>query len=151
MRAVPTVKRVLDWRLFQRRAPATNAFDVIRWWELRRIPFNAAVGGAGLIACSLILAVAATVERRFGEDWFPNAPSLVVVPVLYGLGANICFTFGWIGELIVRKLWPDRGNLYAETSFVLGAGFSLALTMTPALLFLGLLALRSLTPFRPFS
>src|SRR6267143_2542528 len=52
----------------------------------------------------------------------------------YGILANVCFTGGWVAELIVQRKWPEEANRFATTSFSLGLILSVLLTLTPAIL-----------------
>ena len=54
--------------------------------------------------------------------------------IIYGIGANVCYTVGWVVELFVRKTWPDKADRFATWSFALGLIFSIMLTLLPALL-----------------
>jgi hypothetical protein len=44
--------RPIAW-LFAPHAGNSSAFDIVAWWELRRVPFNLIVGSIG--GCSLAL------------------------------------------------------------------------------------------------
>jgi hypothetical protein len=146
MRALTFVQKILASRLFSRREEAARTFDIIKWWELRRIPYNIAVGTAGVIALVVVIAVAAIASEKFGEPLgLPDPPIIALFAVLgYAIGANVCFTGGWVTEILVRKLWCDRAGAFAEISFALGLVFSILLTLTPAALFSGLLIARLL-------
>lgn len=63
------------------------------------------------------------------------SPGLVVLVVLiYGICANLFYTFGWIAELIVRKVWPGEAERFATTTFALGLAFSVLLTIAPGVI-----------------
>src|SRR5579864_2628108 len=98
---------MLRYRLFRRTEALERPRDVVFWWEARRIPYNAIVGLAGLVAGLLILANAFLTERVTGVPiGLPNPPLFgIIAVIIYGLIANICFTCGWIAELISRKVW----------------------------------------------
>ncbi len=146
MSAFALVHKILAWRLFSRREELPGTFDIIKWWEVRRIPFNLAVGTAGIFTLIVILAVAGIASEKFGEPLgLPDPPIIAVFAVIgYGIGANICFTGGWIVEIVVRKIWAERVGAFAQISFALGFAFSVLLTLLPAGLFTGLLILRLL-------
>lgn len=146
MNALASVRRILAWRLFSRREEASGTFDIIKWWELRRIPYNVIVGTAGVITLIVTIAVAAIASEKFGEPLgLPDPPIIAVFAVIgYGIGANACFTGGWLVEIIVRKIWHDQVGAFAQISFALGLVFSVLLTLAPAVLFTGLLILRLL-------
>jgi hypothetical protein len=88
----------------------------IGWWESRRVPYNLIVG------------------NEFG---LPDPPIFgVFLVLLYGIGANLCYTFGWIGELSIARLWPREADRFASRSFSLGLPLSVLLTLTPGLILL---------------
>ncbi len=146
MIALAPVQKILAWRLFSRREEVAGAFDIIKWWELRRIPYNIAVGAAGIITLAVVVAVAAIASEKFGEPLgLPDPPIIAVFAVIgYAIGANVCFTGGWIAEIIVRKLWQERAGAFAQISFALGVVFSILLTLAPAAFFTALLVARLL-------
>jgi hypothetical protein len=143
------IQKILTWRLFSRREEVVDAVDIIKWWELRRIPYNIAVGTAGIITLVVVVAVAAIASEKLGEPLgLPDPPIIAVFAVIgYAIGANVCFTGGWMAEIIARKLWQERVGAFAQISFALGVVFSILLTLAPAVLFTALLAARLLWHF----
>jgi len=124
------------------RSPADDSFwEIVRWWEVRRIPYNLVVGGVGIVSGGVVLALAAIASEIFNEPLgWPDPPILAVFGVIaYGIAANVCYTGGWVAEWVVRKVWRERAGAFGEISFVLGVVFSVLLTLAPA--GLGLLAL----------
>src|SRR5262245_16274736 len=112
-------------RLFARRIPVQGAWAAVKWWELRRVPYNFIVGLAGITGGSVSLALALAAERRGIEVPWPDPPLFVIAfVVLYGIAANICFTGGWISELLARRIWGTRADAYGEISFCFGTVFS---------------------------
>ena len=70
-------------------------------------------------------------QSEFG---LPDPPLFALIGVvIYGLLANVCFTGGWILELIVRKAWPQEADRFATLSLSLGVIFSVLLTLAPAI------------------
>lgn len=122
--------------LCSRSEPAETPGDVIGWWEARRIPFNLVVGIVGLLSCIAFGVVVLGAYLLFDIDLFPEPFSIFAVP-LYGFLANMCYTGGWIAELVVRKFWPREAERFALVSFKLGLQFSLVLTAMPGVLALG--------------
>jgi hypothetical protein len=120
--------------LCRRDAPLGNARAVIGWWESRRIPFNLIVGSAGILTCIVVGVVGLGAEILFNSEFgLPNPPGFAVVGIIfYGIMANICFTCGWIVELVVRELWPSEADRFAILTFFLGLVFSVLLTLAPA-------------------
>lgn len=146
MTGLSPLKKVLAWRLFHRRDVPSHVIDIIKWWELRRIPYNLAVGTTGILTLAVVLLVAGIASEKFGEPLgLPDPPIIAVFAVIgYGIGANVCFTGGWIAEILVRRLWPERIGIFGQASFFFGFVFSVVLTLVPAFLFSGLLVLRLL-------
>lgn len=129
MKATP--QPIFDWPLFRRRADLNTFGQIILWWELRRIPFNLVVGLLGIMTCITLLV---TVVPDNGEP-FGGEPFLMVLGIFcYGIAANICYTGGWIVEIIAKTFWREQAVRLGENSFALGVLFSAFLTLLPALL-----------------
>ncbi len=67
---------------------------------------------------------------------------------IYGIAANICYTMGWVFEIVAKAIWKERATHVGEISFALGTMFSIILTLVPALfglLFLMLTLFKNLT------
>ena len=123
-------------RLFSRRTPAESTWAIVKWWELRRIPYNLIVGLTGIVGGAVSMAFALAAERRGLEVPWPDPPLFVLVFVgLYGIAANVCFTGGWMSELMARRIWGARAEAYGEISFCVGMVFSVLLTLLPTVLF----------------
>ena len=123
--------------LFFREKPAATTKEVIAWWEARRPMYNLVVGSAGLLSCMVIaIDVAATAYMRRSEVAGPDPPIFVVFAALaYGIAANICYTCGWLTELVTRKISPGESERLAIVSFKFGLGFSVLLTLVPGFIF----------------
>ena len=144
MNLIAAIRRTQEWWLFARGEREVSTFEVIQWWEKRRVPYNLIVGVAGLFTCAVMVAVAAIASEKFGEPLgLPDPPILAFLAVIaYGVGANVCFTGGWISEVVVHKIWQERAGAFGQIAFTLGLGFSVLLTLAPAALFSGLLIAR---------
>jgi hypothetical protein len=123
--------------LFRRPDRFGSARDTILWWEIRRIPYNIIVGIVGMITCGTLVGIAlyrnstpVTKDADLGNPFFG-----VIMIILYGIMANVCYSAGWITELIVEKMWGDRRGRYGEIVFVLGLCFSICLTFLPLIVF----------------
>lgn len=123
--------------LCRREVPVTSAREAIGWWEARRGPFNLIVGSAGIVSCMVVGIVGLGSYFLFdGEFPMPDPPLFAIVGIiLYGIVANVCFTAGWLFELIARKIWSGEADRLATLSFFLGLIFSVLLTLTPAIIF----------------
>jgi hypothetical protein len=48
------------------------------------------------------------------------------------VGANVCYTGGWLAEAIALRFWGQTaGGHFGQIAFVLGFFFSIALTLAP--------------------
>jgi hypothetical protein len=127
---------MLDGRL-HRDPIKDDDLDVIAWWERRRLFYNLVVGCTGLVTCFLMISCGVIAEPLVGEAiGIPNPPILVPLSaVAYGVLANICYTGGWIAELLTRRLrpWAYTPSLGVRL-FRLGVKFSIGVTLFPAVL-----------------
>jgi hypothetical protein len=103
-----------------RRSPAT----LLAWWESRRPTFNLIVGGTGLITLTVLHAL----------SWLPphvsfDAPWPLVI--VYGVCANICYSFGFAIEALLERLWGQDVAPVGPTLFRHGLVFSVGLTLFP--------------------
>ena len=99
--------------------------DIIFWWEARRIPYNLALGVVGFASLLLVIFAGGAAVSK-GED-FEEPLALLFGPPLYAIGANVCYTFGWILDLAAERRSPRKGRFYA------GLAFAIALTALPGL------------------
>jgi hypothetical protein len=103
--------------------------QVIRWWELRRLVYNAVllvVGVAAIAGMEWVM----TKVIPVGEDAIE--PMLLFVGVVvYGVMANLCYTLGWIIELRSRKTDPLAARRRGQWMFRAGLLFSCVLTSLP--------------------
>jgi len=87
-----TYRRFAQW-LFSVPDGSRSRWDIIRWWEIRRIPYNVIVGLAGVFSMFLLYFFIADEPIVNGEDI--GEPILIfIAPFLI----NICYTAGWIVE-----------------------------------------------------
>jgi hypothetical protein len=101
-----------------------TAVSTLAWWEAKRGTFNLIVGGTGvfsLVVIRLISLVPPGVPFQF--DWRPVAA--------YGLLANVCYTFGWGIEMMLRRLMGRRAPAIGPALFRQGIAFSVGLTLLP--------------------
>jgi hypothetical protein len=114
--------------LFAVNANADRFVGIVKWWELRRIPYN------GIL---LILGICSTyiywhLFDRYAPDPADDGIFPGLMPIFVGLAANIFYTAGWIVEGLVRAV-RHRGSLSLRRSlFVLGFAFSVLVVSFPA-------------------
>jgi len=112
--------------VFRRSNASLTPSQIIRWWELRRLLFNLIVGVAGLLTCFICVL----------SDCLPDPPIFAVLGiVVYALAANLCYTFGWVAEIVAVAFWKTRASSFGEISFALGIFFSALLTLLPIPIF----------------
>lgn len=112
-----------------------SALSIIFWWEKRRIVYNLMVGGAGIIT---MLAMIAVNRTSYGNATL----EIIAWSIAYGIAANICYTGGWISELISRRIWAEKARYFGTIALALGTAFSILLTLSPLALIAMVLLVR---------
>jgi hypothetical protein len=104
--------------------------DAIVWWERRRIAFNVVILLVGAFTL-FVIQVLATILIRLG-DYVIRPNGILSVVIFYMLAVNVCYTLGWVTEL----LWSDgdtaRTELLRPAVYRWGLVFSVAITLLPA-------------------
>jgi hypothetical protein len=107
-------------------------WKAIAWWEKRRPVFNLAVLAAG-VASIIIIETIGSHFTNPGED--VEEPLGIILGVLiYGTGANACYTLGWLTELGWGGSKPNRTETQRRKIFRRGMTFSVVLTLVPSVL-----------------
>lgn len=108
------------------RSPCTGeptTWSVIERWEARRLPYNLAVGAAGLISLGAIGLVSFLHGHSFIPPWQPV--------VAYALAANVCYSIGPLADLYIVKRWGPRYAPVGAVLFRYGFVFAIGLTLLP--------------------
>ena len=144
------IRKVLSWRFFRRDENLGEFISIIKWWEYRRIPYNLIVGATGIITLIASLLITGIASEITGDQiGFPDPPIFAIFAVLfYGIAANVCFTGGWILELIVNHIWGNRAGAFPQISFFFGVIFSIIVTLLP-ILFSSMVLVLSLMFWQP--
>lgn len=108
-----------------RRSP----LSLLRWWESRRPRYNFVVGSAGLVTLSVVSAFSLVIP---GPG--PSPADLLAGTLAYALLANVCYTLGWVLEMLARLVWGSRAPLMGPLLFREGLIFSVGLTLLPIVL-----------------
>lgn len=110
-------------------APAErSAGGILRWWESRRLHYNAIVGGTGLVSLGTSVLFLSLPPDPLG------IPGSLMIPVVtYGVMANLCYLLGPAAEIAIEKLWRGRVLPTGPTLFRMGLTFSIGLTLLPIL------------------
>src|SRR5215472_1939845 len=114
--------------LFPAASTRRGTLSLLGWWESRRGLYNLAVGGTGLFVLLVINLIALI------PPGVPMPPGWIRPITVYGLLANVCYTFGWVAESAAQRLWGDRVRPIGPALFRQGLAFSVGLTLLPILL-----------------
>ncbi len=130
------IQKLKGLRLFQRPDDVETSWQIILWWEIRRVAFNLIVGLTGFLTCLLLVGIAWFSEKKFGEAiGLPDPPIVAVFAIFfYGIAANIFYTAGWILEIFAKHIWQERLRNFGAVAFAAGIIFSVALTLLPVVI-----------------
>jgi hypothetical protein len=108
--------------------PMTN-WEIIRWWEIRRIPYNVLLFIIGIAA---IFAMEGLMGRviPLGEDAVEPF-ALALGSIAFGIIVNLCYTFGWVIELRRTRIDSVSARRRGERMFLTGLWFSCLLASAP--------------------
>jgi hypothetical protein len=126
---VSALDRFFDCPAYHR-GELENNWQIVQWWERRRLHFNAVLAVVGTITVMLMLACTVVANA------LPDPPIFMPLGIIaYAVMANVCYTGGWIAELLVRTwMLPDDSCSFGLRTFRRGMKFSICLTLFPALL-----------------
>lgn len=98
-------------------------FQIIFWWELRRILYNLIVLVAGIISIAIMyFAASGRVELESGEDFFEP----ILIPI-FAIICNVGYTLGWLTEICIK-----RSTVFGPKMFKYGLYFTLFCIFLPA-------------------
>lgn len=101
--------------------------SIILWWEGRRALYNLMVGSAGILSMLAILATS-------HSNPFTYAPYFLYPILFYAVAANVCYTGGWVTELISKRTWGEKAQYFGPIALGLGTAFSVIITLFPLLI-----------------
>ena len=108
--------------------------SVVLWWEVRRIPYNVVVGLVGtfsLVATFFLIVASDALEP--GEAAI-DPLGLFLLPLLGGIFFNVCYTAGWVFEVLVRSASGADNRFLGPILLTGGLLLSLGIVMVPAVL-----------------
>ena len=78
-------------------APAERRVGgIIKWWEKRRLAYNAVLAGSGIGTIFMALLTLNPLS-----DVVQALPAILP----FGIMANLCYTLGWMVESFLHKVW----------------------------------------------
>lgn len=120
--------RVIDW-LLDPTPRVLKSSDAVRWWELRRIPYNIIVGAVGGLSV-VVMELLGNLVVRPGED-FEEPRVLIFGIILFGFLANVGYTLGWILELRLPASNTQLRRAFRAKNFRRGLLWSCFLASAP--------------------
>ncbi len=125
------VKRFFAW-FFSRPSEPLSRLGVVAWWEIRRAPYNLILVILGAISLFILfLFIELAHELKPGEDAV-EPMALFVAP----LAANICYTGGWMVELVSRVIRPKTTTPIGPVLLKVGVGLTAVVVLLPAVFWL---------------
>lgn len=104
--------------------------EIVSWWESRRFPYNVAVGAAGTVTFAATHLIMNLPPDPRSILWLEGLP----VALAYGILANLCYTGGWLTEVLLRRNGSERLEPVGAAIFRYGFVFSIGLTLFPVAL-----------------
>ncbi len=100
----------------------TRNKDIIRWWEHRRIFYNAVMLAAGSVTILLALSL--------GEIIFTDLINVLPPILIFAFSANLFYTLGWLVEILCRKFIAEKTVVQkaGPILFIAGIGISVFVT-----------------------
>ena len=106
-----------------------NIFQIIIWWEIRRVLYNLIVLITGLSSLWFSEFCYLHIQKKTLEASEDFVEPFVIL--LFAFLCNICYSFGWITEIFAEK-----STTYAPKMFKFGLFFTLFWTLLPAIIHL---------------
>jgi len=113
--------------LFPAPAEVRNTGGILRWWESRRLTFNAVVGATGLVTLTALKVLAFLPPFSMSLSLSMLWPGIVA----YGVLANLFYSLGFMTEAAMQRAWRDETPRVGPPLFRQGLIFSVGLTLLP--------------------
>ncbi len=95
---------------------------IIKWWEKRRLAYNAVLAGSGVGTIFMALLTLNPLS-----DVVQALPAILP----FGIMANLCYTLGWMVESVLHKVWGRSlrpvGPALFRAGLTLGVGVTLVI------------------------
>lgn len=133
------VRRFFAW-FFSRPLKPLSWLGIVAWWEIRRVPYNLIVGAIGIISLFLFFVfISLSHELKPGEDAI-EPMALFMAPI----AVNICFTSGWIVELLLNAVRSKGSSPVGPILLKLGVVFSVVIALVPSVVWFVIWIVRSI-------
>lgn len=110
-------------------APARRRVGgIVKWWESRRLQYNAIVGTTGLVSLGTFSILTSLPPYSHGVPFFWQPI------VAFGVLANICYFLGPTAEIAIEKISGGKILPTGPVLYRMGLTFSVGLTLLPTLL-----------------
>ena len=109
---------------FRPPASVPGTGEIFRWWEARRLAFNAVVLAAGATTVGLVFLMELLTPGR------PRFPSLWII-LIYAVLANLFYTLGPVADAVITKLGGRKASEVGPMLFRYGFVFAVLLTLLP--------------------
>ena len=101
-----------------------GTWAIFRWWESRRLAYNAAVLAAGATTIGTLFLIELLSAGR------PRLPNLWVILIYAGL-ANLFYTLGPVADALITRLGGRKVSEVGPMLFRYGFVFAVLLTLLP--------------------
>jgi len=108
------------------------SYAAILWWEKRRLQFNAIVLAVAALSFAVIEGVGSQLVQP-GED-VVEPLAVIAGGALFIIGANLCYTLGWITELMWSGGDTSRTADIRQKVYRRGLVFSVLVAAAPGAL-----------------
>jgi hypothetical protein len=121
------MNKFIAW-FFSRPPEPFSVGNIIGWWEIRRIPYNLIMYVSGIVSLIIFfIFINLAHELKPGED---AVEPLALIAALILL--NICYTGGWIFELILSTFRNKNSSPIGPALLKLGLVFSIIIAFLPS-------------------
>jgi hypothetical protein len=124
---VTALSKPFRWFVTVPEGPRTT-WNVILWWELRRIPYNIVVGALGVISLATFFFFISNADALAPGEDAVEPIALLAAPFL----VNIAYTAGWVVELVYRSSTGRKDTRIGPNLFLAGTGFSILVVFFPS-------------------
>lgn len=102
---------------------------IIKWWELRRIPYTIVIATAGVLSYFTANSIISMYAQR-GEDFLNPSSLLIGVPAAVFV-ANVFYTCGWVADLAWQTPNHQSNRRFRVVAFYSGLVFSTSVMFIP--------------------